>query len=148
MYFSDNPPALAEISAKNASVFGGGNRTIVLSDTILFYLKHLVVPSSPQLEGYVPNPQAALNEMVDSVFSSLLEIVPSPSVREGAQSIALDLPSSKPNPTGFFSSLTKRLTSHDLERGGTKLFVSSNPLVRCLSLNNAVCLLTNLLPRP
>lgn len=129
VYFSDTPPALAEMSSsKTTSVFGGSNRNIALSDNIHYYLTHLVTPHSPKLEGYIPNPQA-LSEMVDSVFSSLLEIMPSPS-REGGQAISLDLPSSKPNTTGFFSHLKRLTSSHELpERGSSKLYVSSNPLV-------------------
>ena len=68
VYFSDTPPTLAEIaSSKTASLFGGNNRTITLSDNIIHYLSHLVIPNSPKLEGRVINAQAALSEMIDSV---------------------------------------------------------------------------------
>ncbi|KAL6077951.1 Tetratricopeptide repeat domain containing protein [Balamuthia mandrillaris] len=113
LYFSARPtPPLAEMSSSGNSLFRG-NRTVFLTDPVVEYLSSLLLPVKAS-ERQPARAQTALVEMANSVFSSLLEIIPQ-AVPEKQGSTAVDT-SSKPS-GGFLTKQLKKLTSYDKGKG-------------------------------
>eukprot|EP01087_Luapelamoeba_hula_P007472 TRINITY_DN1836_c0_g1_i1.p1 TRINITY_DN1836_c0_g1~~TRINITY_DN1836_c0_g1_i1.p1 ORF type:complete len:2622 (-),score=441.85 TRINITY_DN1836_c0_g1_i1:2-7072(-) len=153
LYFSDPPTSMAEIGPSKSSSSSGIHETVVLSDSIISYLSFLVSPpttpfsakdSSSSKENaksekrehsgsltaadIMPNPQVALNELTNSVFASLLEILPSGSRNQELAAIHQSSQKPTPVPSGGFFSHFRRLTSHESLPMPTRPVVIQDPL--------------------